>query len=57
MFPAFFLFVEYSLLYGCYFVRSRFRWEIEPLLLVFAVAGYFELIRRVRGGTFEGDAS
>lgn len=50
LFPAFFLFAEYSVLYGCYFVRSRFRWEIEPLLLVFAVAGWFEISRRLHGG-------
>lgn len=50
LFPAYFLIAQYSLLYGLYFVRSRFRWEIEPLLLVFAVAGGFELMRRLRGG-------
>jgi hypothetical protein len=44
--PAFFLMAEYTLLYGSYFVRSRFRWEIEPLLLIFAVAGWFEIMRR-----------
>ncbi len=49
--PAFFIFSLYTLLYGSYFVRSRFRWEIEPLLLVFAVAGWFEILRRLRGGS------
>jgi 4-amino-4-deoxy-L-arabinose transferase-like glycosyltransferase len=52
LFPAFFLFAEYSTLYGCYFVRSRFRWEIEPLLLIFAVAGWFEISRRLGGRSF-----
>ena len=55
--PAFFLFAEYTLLYGSYFVRSRFRWEIEPLLLVFAVAGWFEITRRIRGGGPEKEAT
>ena len=49
LFPAYFLFLEYTLLYASYFVRSRCRWEIEPLLLIFAVAGWFELTRRLRG--------
>lgn len=48
LFPAYFLFAEYTALYSLYFVRSRFRWEIEPLLLVFAVAGALELLRRLR---------
>jgi hypothetical protein len=48
LFPAFFLFAEYTVLYGLYFVRSRFRWEVEPLLLVFAVAGGLEILRRLR---------
>ncbi len=52
LFPAFFLFAEYSTLYGCYFVRSRFRWEIEPLLLVFAVAGWFEISRRLGADSY-----
>ncbi len=55
--PAFFLFTEYSLLYGSYFVRSRFRWEIEPLLLVFAVTGWFEITRRLRGRIVEEEAA
>ena len=37
-------------LYSSYFVRTRFRWEIEPLLLVFAVAGWFEIARRLGSG-------
>jgi 4-amino-4-deoxy-L-arabinose transferase-like glycosyltransferase len=54
LFPAFFLFAQYTLLYAAYFVRSRFRWEIEPLLLVFAVAGGLEIARRLRGIEYEG---
>jgi hypothetical protein len=49
LFPAYFLFAEYTLLYASYFVRSRFRWEIEPLLMIFAVAGFFEIRRRLGG--------
>jgi len=56
LFPAYFLFAQYSLLYGLYFVRSRFRWEIEPLLLVFAVAGWLEILRRLRGGARAEDS-
>ncbi|MBN2172016.1 MAG: glycosyltransferase family 39 protein [Candidatus Krumholzibacteriota bacterium] len=49
LFPVYFLLAEYTLLYGAYFVRSRFRWEIEPLLLLFAVVGWFDITRRLRG--------
>ncbi|MCP4548292.1 MAG: glycosyltransferase family 39 protein [bacterium] len=55
--PAFFLFIEYTCLYSAYFVRSRFRWEIEPILLIFAVVGWFEVARLLRSNKKRGSSA